>query len=99
MELISSLISIYEGKFEIAEQKLEHLQKYSIDKSFEDLQLRIKKHQRTLHIFQTHSRLETDVNAMNDRQNLKKRSLNDVLEYLKSVTYLLSSFDSDSIQK
>ena len=99
MELISSLIFIYEGKFEIAEQKLEQLQKYSIDKSFKDLQLRIKKHQRTLHIFQTHSRLETDANVMNDQQNLKKRSLNDVLEYLKSITHLLSSFDSDSIQK
>ena len=99
MELILSLILIYEGNYEDAQQKLEQLLNYSIEKSFSNLQFRIKKHQRTLNIFQTHSRLETDIESINEQQNLRKRSLNDVMEYLKSITHLISSFNSDSNQK
>ncbi|MHA2176233.1 MAG: tetratricopeptide repeat protein [Candidatus Hodarchaeales archaeon] len=97
MELILALIFIYEGKYDIAQRKLETLYKYSTEKSFNDLQDRIKKHQRTLGIFQAHSRLESDVNS-DDTQDLKTGSLNDVLEYLKSVTDFLSSYNTDTNQ-
>ena len=99
MELISAILNLYEGFYQISEEKLNSLLSYSEKNSLTELISRINKQVNNLQIFKTVDKVRSTIQDKSKENELKTQSMMDVTEYLRSVSYILRSLSSESVEK
>ena len=96
MNLISAIIEMSEGNLEHASDSLSSLRVYSESHELPGLHSRIAKQEDTLDIYLRYNKIQDQIQNISERQNLKSQSLMDVVDYLKTISHLLSAYSSES---
>ena len=99
MSLITAIIEMSEGELERASKSLSSLRSYSDTHELKDLHSRIAKQEETLNIYIRYNKIQNHIQNKPKKEDLKSQSLLDVMEYLKTISHLLSSYSSDSKPK
>ncbi len=99
MSLITAIIEMSEGELERASKSLSSLRSYSDTHELKDLHSRIAKQEETLNIYIRYNKIQNHIQDKPKKEDLKSQSLLDVMEYLKTISHLLSSYSSDSKPK
>jgi tetratricopeptide (TPR) repeat protein len=99
MNLITAIINMSEGNLELASQSLSLLRSYSDTHELKDLHSRIVKQEETLNIYLRYEKIQNHFQDIPKKEDLISQSILDVMEYLKSISNLLSSYSSESKPK
>ena len=95
MELISAILQMYEGNLIEAKERLHSLASYAIELSLMNLHEKVIKQQHMLNVYQTYQNIEDRFQSVEKEEELKSRSMKDVVRYLISATNLLRSYSSE----